>query len=277
VFATFQGGNYHHSHLERFVRPLSLRACAGLIVAPQTEAQRVRARYGVHPAKVTRIFNPVDLSVWYPVDRAAARAALGLPSGAQVVAWHGRVAVHKKGLDLLLDAWGRVCRERPERQLRLLLVGTGDEAAELRGRLVASRLPGVIWIDQFLHEPAILRQYLSAADVYAFTSRYEGCPVAPVEAMACGLPIVATDATGLPDILEGGEASGGRLVPREDVHALAREIGRLLDDPQAAHDLGERARHRAAACFSVESVGRQLRDLLLRQLPQPKPQENPLP
>jgi glycosyltransferase involved in cell wall biosynthesis len=261
VFATFQGGNYHHNHLERFLRPLSLRACAGLIIAPQSEAKRVRARYGISPAKLARIFNPIDLEMWKPEDRGEARSALGIPLDAQVVAWHGRVAMHKKGLDLLLDAWERICRARPQQALRLVLVGTGGDAANLQQRV--AKMKSVIWINRFVHDASELTRYLSAADVYAFPSRYEGFPVALIEAMACGLPVVATEADGVPDILEGGEAVGGLTVPRDDAEALVHALSRLLNEPGWRREMGRRARQRAEAAFSLKSVGEQLRSFLL--------------
>jgi starch synthase len=262
VFATYQGGNYHHSRLERVLRPLSLRACSGLIVGPRREADRVRARYGVPSARIARIFNPVDLRVWTATERRQARAALDIPPDARVVAWHGRVVMHKKGLDLLLDAWERICRERPGEDLRLLVVGTGDDASEFQRRLQPLR--GVIWVNRFVHAASELAHWLSAADIYALPSRYEGFPVALTEAMACGLPVVAADADGVSDILEGGDASGGLVVPRDDTDALVQAVGLLLDDPDRRRELGRRARRRAEAAFSLASVGQQLRSLLLR-------------
>ena len=132
VFATFQGGDYQRSRLERLLRPLTLRASAGLIIATQSEVRRVRARYGIPPAKVARIFNPVDLEVWSCADRSEARAELGISLDARVAVWHGRVSMWRKGLDILLEAWERVCSQRPAKDLRLLLVGTGKDAEELR-------------------------------------------------------------------------------------------------------------------------------------------------
>jgi starch synthase len=121
------------------------------------------------------------------------------------------------------------------------------------------QLPGVLWLNEFVHDRTTIRRYLSAADVYAFASRHEGFPVALIEAMACNLPVVATDAQGVPDILEGGEASGGLMVPRDDSSALALALGRVLDNPAWSRELGKRARSRIEACFSLESVGKQLR------------------
>jgi len=261
VVATFQGGDRQRGRLEHFLRPLAMRAASKLIVAAGSEARRVRTRYHLPPGKLARIFNPLDPHLYAGADRGAARLSLGIPSGARVAIWHGRVAIHAKGLDILLDAWARVCRMRPGRDLRLLLVGTGEDAAALRRRL-ATGPPNVCWVDQYVHDRAAIRRYLAAADVYAFASRHEGFPVAPIEAMACGLPVVAAMAPGIPDIFAGGEAAGGLLVPRDDAAAFALALGRVLDDPVWGQELGERARARVADAFSFEVIGVQLRALL---------------
>jgi starch synthase len=264
AFATFQGGDYQLSLLERPIRPVTIRRAAGLIVATQTERERVRRRYGTPERNLARIFNPIDLGRWHPGDREEARAMLGIAPDAGVVVWHGQVQP-RKGLDVLLEAWGRLCAERSGRALELLLVGTGQGAAELRGIVEQRRLVGVRIVDEWVLQPESLRRFLWSADVYAFPSRHEGFPVAPVEAMACGLPIVATDAEGVPDILEGGEAHGGIVLRRDDVDAFAEALGGLLDDPVRRHELGRLARRRAEAVFSLESVGKQLRALLVER------------
>lgn len=265
VFASFQGGDETQSFLEYPLRLLALRGCTGLIVAPQTEFQRVSARYKMPTAKLTRIFNPVDVSTWRAIDRSEARTALGIPLEARVVAYHGRIDMHRKGLDVLVSAWNQICSERPEKDLRLLLVGTGPDADKLRQCIAAMQLRGVMWRDEFINDRTVMQQYLSAADVYTLASRQEGFPVAPIEAMACGLPVVAADAPGVPDILAEGEVSGGLVVPREDAKALALALGRVLDDEAWGRELGKRARCRVEEYFSPEAVGKQLRDFLLKQ------------
>lgn len=265
VFATFQGGDWQMSRLERPLRPLTVRACDGLIVGSEEEARRVRHRYGVPPQKLARIFNPIDLSIWHRNDRTQARAELGLHPETKVAVWHGRVDVRRKGLDILIDAWSRLCRERPGAALHLLLVGTGQDAAGLRNRIELLKLKNVTWIDRYLLDQAAIRRYLAAADVYVFPSRHEGFPVALIEAMACALPVIATDAHGVSDILEDREFSGGIVVPLGDPAALSVWLGRLLDDDVLARELGIQARRRVEACFSVAAVGEQLRDFFSRR------------
>ena len=265
VFATFQGGDKLQSFLEYPMRLLAFRACTGLLVATQTEIERLQLQYGVPTTKIARIFNPVDVGTWQASDRSEARAELGIPDNARVVVYHGRIDMYRKGLDVLLDAWELICRDRPDQDLRLLVVGTGPDAEQLSQRITTMQLRGVIWLNEFVNDRTVIQRYLSAADVYSLASRQEGFPVAPIEAMACNLPVVAADAPGVPDILEGGEVSGGLVVPREDATALAQALGRVLDDEAWGRELGDRARSRAENCFTPEIVGKQLGDVLLSQ------------
>jgi len=260
VYGTFQGGNWQLSRFERPLRPLALRACSGLVVGSSVEADRLRRRYRLPASKMARIFNPIDLRMWPPPDRTMARLALGIPGAARVVAWHGRVDLHRKGLDVLVAAWGAIRRARPGRDLRLLLLGSGRDAPALRALLGDD--PGILWIDEYVNDRAVIRRHLAAADVYAFPSRNEGFPVAPVEAMACGLPVVAADAPGVADILGEGDGAAGTIVPAGDAGAFARALGSLLDDESLSASLGARARRRAEERFSHESVGRELRAFL---------------
>ncbi|MGH3134036.1 MAG: glycosyltransferase family 4 protein [Gaiellaceae bacterium] len=259
VFATFQGADYQLSKLERPLRPLTIRASAGLVVGPTSEAERVSRRYGLPGGKLARVFNPIDVSVWRPDDRAVSRAALGLPESAEIVVWHGQVQIRRKGLDVLLDAWPAVVGSRPGRDSRLVLVGSGEDVAEVRDVVERRALSGVQLVDEWVQDRARLRGILCASDVYAFPSRHEGLPVAPLEAMACGLPVVAADAQGVRDVV----ADCGVVVPRGDAGALALALGALLDDADRRLELGRACRRRAEDHFSLDVVGAQLRGFLI--------------
>lgn len=260
VYATFQGGDWHRSRLERLVRPRTLRASAGFIVPTSTERMRLQTRYGVPDAKIASIFNPIAVGDWAPADRNRTRAALGVPAQARLAVWHGRVDLHRKGLDILLDAWAEVVRTHADIEAHLLLVGTGESADELRALLDAEAFRTVTWIDEYVLDRARLRDYLTASDAYVFPSRHEGFPVALVEALAAGLPVATTDAPGVPDIL--GDSSAGIVVPTGDAPALAEALGHLLADAALADRMATSARQRARTAFSLDAVGDQLRTFL---------------
>ena len=176
VFATFQGGNWQISRLEKFTRPHALKRCAGLIVGPTVEAMRVQAEYRLTPRKIARIPNPIDLAQWQPVPRTKAREALGLSLSARIAISHGRVDIFRKGLDVLLDAWTKVRTECPRQDWRLVLIGSGDDASKLRSLL--SGMHSIIWIDRYIRDQSQMRRWLSAADVLrdGFATRgFSGC------------------------------------------------------------------------------------------------------
>jgi starch synthase len=81
--------------------------------------------------------------------------------------------------------------------------------------------------------------------------------------MACGLPVVATAAQGVPDIFENGETDGGFVVPIDDTAAFAQRLGGLLDDRELRETVGQAARARVQTAFALEPVGRALRALLI--------------
>jgi starch synthase len=254
VFGAFQGADYQLSRLERPVRPRSIRASAGLVVGARRELERVRDAYDVPACKLAHIANPVDAGLWRPVDGAPIRRELDIPEDALVVAWHGQLQLRRKGLDVLLDAWQVVGESR---DAHLVLVGAGEDAGEIAQRAQAAR--GVHLVDQWVQDRERMRAILSSADLYAFPSRHEGLPVAPLEAMACGLPVVGAGASGVADVV----GDTGIVVPREDVEALARALGELLDDAARRADLGRKARRRVEERFALEPVGRALRSFLV--------------
>ena len=170
------------------------------------------------------------------------------------MAWHGQVQLERKGLDVLLDAWARL---GDEDERHLVLVGSGEDSDEVARRASAAR--DVHVLDGWVQDRARMRAILSAADVYAFPSRHEGLPVAPLEAMACGLPVVGADANGVEDVV--GDA--GIVVPRGDVDALTLALHDLLADGERRAELGQRARRRAEEHFALEPVGAALRSFLL--------------
>jgi glycosyltransferase involved in cell wall biosynthesis len=262
VFATFQGGSGHNSRLQHMIRPIAVRAAGGLAIGAGDEAQRVIQRYRVDKEKVWLIPNPLDLDLWHPMDRRQSRQALGLPLDRRIVIYHGRIDMRHKGLDVLLDAWERVRTHPIGQDGNLLMIGSGPDDAKLRERLGRREVSGVQWVDRYELDKNVIRRYLCAADVYVFPSRFEGFPVAPLEAMACGLPIIGSDIPAMLNILEHGRSSGGLVVPREDPLALADAISELLADLEFCRNLGQNARRNVEERYSIESVGRLLDQLL---------------
>ena len=260
VYATFQGADATRSAIERLVRPRSLSLCSGLIVASARERARIAGTYAHLKAPVADIPNPLDCDEWRPLDRAQARAELGLPLEAFIVINHGRTDIGRKGLDVLVEAWKQFAVGRTD--AHAYLIGSGQDHADF-AQLIRDRAPErLTWISSYITDRPQMRQWLSAADAYLITSRTEGMPVAPLEAMACGLPVVSSDAHGLPDIFAAGEEHGGIVTAREDVNAVVAALERLAVDPSLRSRLGRAARRRVEEHFSIPAVGAALSGFL---------------
>jgi glycosyltransferase involved in cell wall biosynthesis len=181
--------------------------------------------------------------------RTEARARLGLEPGELVVVGLGRL-VPIKGFDLLVRALPSLIAQIPS--ARVLLVGDGAERARLDA--IAKSL-GVTARLRMTGETGDVTTYLAAADVVAVPSRNEGMGRVIVEAMALGLPVVATAVGGIPDVVTDGEC--GRLVAPEDVNALAAALIELGRDSGLRRKLGEAAEERAEA-FSTAVASEKL-------------------
>lgn len=158
----------------------------------------------------------------------------------------------RKGHDVLLEALALIADRAPE--LRLWIVGDGDERATLE-RLVSARgLSGRVRLLGLCEDVGPL---LGAADGFVLASRYEGLPVALLEAMAVGLPCVATAVGGMPEALADGT---GILVPTGSPQALAQALFSLRS-PDTRRCLGEAALRRVRERFSAETMDRRLEEI----------------
>jgi glycosyltransferase involved in cell wall biosynthesis len=184
---------------------------------------------GVAPSRVRVLRNGVDLELFTPVDRAAARRRLGLEGPILLSVGH---LIPRKGHDIVI----RALLELPA--ATLLIAGDGPEEASLEALVRALGLEGrVRFLGAVAHER--MHRVYGAADVLVLASDREGWPNVLLEAMACGTPVVATKVWGTPEVVTSPVA--GRLVAERSPAALAEGIRTLLANPP------ERAETRAYA------------------------------
>ncbi|GAA2241693.1 glycosyltransferase [Streptomyces amakusaensis] len=231
--------------------------------------RRAGERAGI-AARWAVIRNGVDLGHFAPADglapeddRRQARASLAalrdVPADAPLVVCVGRLC-RQKGQDTLLTAWPRVLARVPA--ARLLLVGDGPD----REHLVRDAPPGVL----FAGAVPDTGPWLRAADLLVLPSRWEGMALAPLEAMACGRPVVVTDVGGAGESLPPGHRRHS-LVPPGDPGALAAAVAALLTDAGLRAALGGEARAHVRATGDVRTTAAAVldlyRDLLLPHHP----------
>lgn len=194
--------------------------------------QRVAAR--LRGRRATLIYN--GLSPDTMTELAAARGLVGLRNPAEpVLVIIGRLAVQKNHADAL-RALALVLKTYP--QARLCVIGHG----ELRSRLeqLAAQL-GITHATEFLGQRSDIATQLAQADLLVSSSIWEGFPTVVLEAMAAGVPVVATDVSGSRELVRSGET--GRLVPMRDHTALAQAIIGMLDAPSKTASMAAQAQH----------------------------------
>jgi glycosyltransferase involved in cell wall biosynthesis len=220
-------------------------AAADLIVTTSRGvADDLSASFGVPPRRIRVVHNPVDLNaiaaaVQEPLDAAHA-AAWTYPA---IVA-AGRLA-EAKDYPLLIESLAVLRQRIPA---RLFILGEGDQAPKLRDLAAARGLTDVVHFCGFVSNPW---KYIARADVFALTSRYEGFGNVLVEAMACGVPVVATSSPGTREIVSVGE--DGLLVEKHEPAAVAAALERILDDAALRQRMSETAR-RHAQRFAVATI-----------------------
>lgn len=177
----------------------------------------------------------------------ALRRELGIPPGAPIVGMVANFNRAVKGADYYVDAIPHVVREMPE--VRFLLIGLGDNREDLEARAAAAGVSEHLIFTGFRSD--VDRVY-RALDVSALTSLSEGLSVTVLESMRHGVPVVATDVGGNPEVVVDGET--GYLVPPRDPEAFAAAVLRLLRDPARRVRFGRRAQAVLSGSFRLSDV-----------------------
>jgi glycosyltransferase involved in cell wall biosynthesis len=228
-------------------------------VAPRQRDDLVE-RYRIAPAaRVVVVPHGLDLAPFLEVPAVdpAAREALGLPQEAFVAVFAGRL-VPIKDVATLLDAFARLRAATPG--ARLVIAGDGELRAELTARARSLGLEGAVhWLGW---RRDLVRLY-AAADAVVLSSRNEGTPLALIEGMAAGRPVVATAVGGVPDVVR--DEVTGYLAAPGDAGALAAGLARLAGDAARRQAMGEAARADVRARYSAERLADDL-DRLYRSL-----------
>ena len=194
---------------------------------------------GVRPETISLLPNAFAASS-APIEPGPARSALGLAPKGPVVGWIGRMSP-EKGPDVFV----RAAAEAKVEGSHWAMVGDGPERAEAEALTAALGLEDRVAFLGLIPDAGTL---VRAFDVLVLSSRTEGTPIVALEAMAAGVPVVATAVGGVPDLLGEG---AGRLVPPEDPRALAAAVDEVLGDPAAAATLVEQARARLSQEYAL--------------------------
>jgi glycosyltransferase involved in cell wall biosynthesis len=230
---------------------------ASIIIAecPQDREDLINY-YNAPPEKISIIPCGVNTDELYPVNKSVARRLLGLPTDEKILLQLGRM-VPRKGVDTVITALSKIkCKDAA---VRLLVVGgDADTAQELiRLQELASQLDisdRVFFLGQKSREE--LKYYYAAADLFITTPWYEPFGITPLEAMACGTPVVGSKVGGIKFSVADGHT--GALVPPKDPDALAARVNALLRAPGLLTEMSTNAIRRINKLFTWELVAQDM-------------------
>jgi N-acetyl-alpha-D-glucosaminyl L-malate synthase BshA len=219
------------------ITKFSIEQSDGITAVSRYLAYATRENFGIdRPIEVVPNF--VDTERFRPARERAPR--------------QGRVIVHNsnfrplKRVDDVLAIFERVRRGRPT---RLVFIGDGPERPRIAAEVAARGLSAEV---EFLGEQLDFVSVLQAADVFVLPSFTESFGLSALEALSSGVPVVASRAGGLPEVVRDGE--DGFLLPVGDVEGMAAAVGRILDDAEIARRMGDAARTGAVARFSEQPL-----------------------
>jgi glycosyltransferase involved in cell wall biosynthesis len=243
---------------------------------PQDEIDLIKL-YDADAERIEIVPCGFDVDELTRVARREARATLGWPQDEFIVLQLGRL-VQRKGIDNVIRGIGALQREHGV-NARLYIVGGNSESPNEIATPEIARLRGIAAQEQVAAQTvfvgrrgrAHLSLFYSAADVFVTTPWYEPFGITPVEAMACGTPVIGADVGGIRFSVRDGET--GWLVPPRDPAALAARLAQLHANPARARQMGEAGLARAQAQFTWQGVAQSLEEVYRRVARLPEPRE----
>lgn len=231
------------------------------IAISEDVADSIRA-YAGKEVPVQTVWNGVNTTRFSPMHEArrTIRSSLGIPAGVPVI---GTVAVFRpeKRLDVWLEAAQKIRAEVPGAQF--ILVGDGSLRGRLEGQAEARGIADAV---HFVGRQSDVRPYLAAMDVFLMSSAYEGFGLAPVEAMAMEVAVVATDVEGVRNVVTSGETGLLAAFDERVADTLAERTIGLIRDPERRRALASAGRRDAVARFSIVRMQRELEAIYERAI-----------
>ncbi len=252
----------YRSFVHRWLDNLANRLNHHIIAVSSSIRTFLCREEGVLPDKISVIYNSVDLSRFSPRNdesaRKESRRRWGLPVEALIVGGVGRLH-YQKNFPLFLQVAAEVCAQLP--QVIFAIAGEGPERAALEG---LSRQLGIADRVRFLGFVKEMPELYQGLDLLLLTSHFEGTPLTVLEAMAMGVPVVASQVDGVAEVLEGSR--DGILVPPGRRDLFVQEVCRVLQDQDLRQRLSRAGQEKARQHFSAEAMVRQVEALYLRYL-----------
>jgi len=228
---------------------------ANKVITVSKETMKYVLKLGADKTKTSVIYNGVDIDYFRPVNKGESREKLGLPKNRKIILSVRRL-VYKNGLDTLIESVPLLTRDHPD--LLFLVAGKGPSRKLIEDRIKELGIDSNVKLTGFVPD-RLLPVYYDAADYFILPSASgEGLPLVLLEAMACGLPVIATTVGGTPEIIK--HMKNGVLVPPRNPEAMAEALSKLLSEGLGPA-LGEEARRIVENRLTWEENIRQLQEI----------------
>lgn len=240
-----QGTDVHGYLKSRVRRPLILEAVelAAATVTRSKSLADLLADAGSPRDKLFPIHNGADTAVFHPRDKTASRRELGASLDSPLMLFVGNLLPVKNPL-MLVDAWASASAQL-EAQPKLVMAGQGPLESAIRARAAEYKLSEHLTLTGGIDSNAVAR-WMGAADLLCLTSHNEGLPNVVIEALACELPVLATDVGGISELVDGKK--GGALTGPGDTEAYAAAMIELIADPAGKQAQGDGAAYSWGRC-----------------------------
>lgn len=239
---------YERSFLDRFFIRFFLRRCNA--IGTVSEYWKEYLTTIVPRDKVWLIPNPVESEKFYNEKTG------GREENKAAILFAGHITNHK-GIHDLLEAVHKY--HDSFRNSKVVIIGDGDLLEECRNRVKEDQLVDIVSFLGYVSEEEKIRLF-KKSDIFVLPSHVDALPVAVLEAMSAGMPVVATNVGGIPSMVHEGKT--GFLVSPGDVETLARRILQLVENPEMRNEMGKRAREFVSDNYDVELVAHKLNELL---------------
>ena len=215
------------------------------IIAVSSAVREDISKYGLNKDKIVVIHNGVDTEVFKPSERVFKEQYEGCDN---LLLFVGRI-IEQKGLDHLIDAMPRILKEYPS--TKLLIVGKGKMKPRLIKKVKKMDLNKEVIFPGFIDEELMPNLY-SSADVFVLPSLWEVLPIALLEALSCGAPLLASDAGGNPEIVENGK--NGFIFEKRNDEELIEKLRIMLDDHTLRKNMRRESRETALKKFDWDLI-----------------------
>lgn len=220
---------------------------ANRIISPSYQLKDdIVSQFGIEKNKIDVILNGIDIQKFSPrATSEELKKSLNIQKGEKVLLSVGRIT-EGKGFDNLIKIISKI------KNVELIIIGEGPKLEDLHNIAENERVTKKVnFLGEIAHEK--LPAFYNLADVFCFPSKLrEACPLVLIEAMACGVPVVASRIGGIPNIVENYK--DGLLVEPGSITDIEKKIRKLVNDDSLRKRLGEKAREKAVNQFSIEQM-----------------------